>query len=254
MKVKIFPLLLCLLLLFSLASCKKSPDEGDTTEPKSEFSGTDNIHIGEEETLDIDNIDFAADFGGIKVINSVNITGKFNEDGSGREVSDVSGLVIYNDTEQTLQYIKFTAEYSDGKVYTYSASTVPAGATCDIAEENASPYRALEDEMPKWNLENIVFFDDEPSFLEDKIEISGSDGILTVANISSEDITDNIVIYYKDYNNEEGYLSSGITYRVNIRGGLAAGSVRQAAAQHYTLKGSMIMFAELLPAETDTVR
>lgn len=235
--------LLCAVLMLSLASCKPDVDDETTTESQSES-------IAEPESYNIDNLNYAADLSGIRVINSYSVTGKFNEDASGREVSDVSGLVLYNPTESTLQYLKFTGTYSDGTVYTYSVSTIPPGATCDVAEESAAPYRDLSEEMPEWNVEAVVYFSEEPSILSETLKYSGAEGILTVTNISSEDIAGDIVVYYKDYNSGENYLTSGITYRVTITGGIEAGGIRQVSASHFSLEGSMIMFAEIV--ETDS--
>lgn len=236
-------MLLCMAMLLSLASCKAKTDVNDPTEPPE--SESQSAELTELLSYNIDDIVYPADLGGIKVLNSYNITGKFNEDGSGREVADVAGLVLYNPTGSTLQYLKFTATYSDGAVYTYSVSTVPSGATCDVAEESAAPFRDLSDEMPVWNVEAVAYFSEDPSLLGDYLKFTGADGILTVTNISGEDISGDIVVYYKDYNSEEGYLSSGITYRVTITGGVEAGGIRQVTASHYTREGSMLMFAEI---------
>ena len=61
-------------------------------------------------------------------------------------------------------------------------------------------------------------------------------------NKSDKDITENIVIYYKDY--AYSRFTSGVTYRVTIEGGLKSGEIKQIPAKHFVNGKSMIMFAQ----------
>lgn len=97
-----------LALILSLSSCKKSNEDEPAAEPDVELVSEDLRHTPDDETFNVDNITTAGDFGGIKVLNSVNITGKSDEDGSGKEVSGVSGLVLYNGTDEALEYLDFS--------------------------------------------------------------------------------------------------------------------------------------------------
>ena len=65
--------------------------------------------------------------------------------------------------------------------------------------------------------------------------------MLNVTNISDEDITGDVVVYYK--NASADMLYGGITYRVTISGGIKAGEIRQVVAGHFSDSGSRIMFA-----------
>ena len=181
----------------------------------------------------VSDISYVADFQGVKVLSSCNADG-------------VAAVVIHNTADRTLQYIKFSATFSDGTVYTYSASTVPPGAGCTVYEDSSSPYKNLESGI-LWRSENVAFFTDEPSANSDMLEYTGSDGIITVKNISDTDITDNIVIYYKDYDGTQ--FSSGVTYRVTVSGGIKSGEVAQVQAQHYSPDISLIMFSQFVGAE-----
>lgn len=182
----------------------------------------------------VNEISYMADFQGIKVMSACNADG-------------VAAVVILNDTDKTLQYIKFTETFPDGTVYSYSASTVPSGRTCTVLEDNSGAYIGFDGTAPQWQAVNVAFFTEEPSAYSDKLEYVGSDGILTVKNISDEDIVDNIVIYYKDY--VDSQFTSGVTYRVTVSGGLKSGEMTQVQAQHYVSDKSIIMFTQFVSAE-----
>ena len=94
---------------------------------------------------------------------------------------------------------------------------------------------------------NVAYFTEEPSLYTDKFQFSGSDGIINIKNISGSNITEDIVVYYKDY--EDAQLSSGRTYRVTISGGLNAGEIKQVIASHYKQGRSILMFVQIVPAE-----
>jgi hypothetical protein len=51
------------------------------------------------------------------------------------------------------------------------------------------------------------------------------------------------VIYYK--NSASDLYYGGITYRIRIEGGLAAGEIRQAMGNHLSESGSAVMFVTI---------
>jgi hypothetical protein len=87
----------------------------------------------------------------------------------------------------------------------------------------------------------VVFFDEPMNLMEDRLSIVGADGSVTVSNVSEEDLTGNIYIYYK--NEISDLLYGGITYRVCIEGGLAAGETRTISSGHYHPETSRLMQA-----------
>ncbi len=178
---------------------------------------------------------YIADFQGIKVLE------KFKET---TENGDVASVILMNTTEKTLQYITFTENFSDGTVHSYTASTVPPGEICIVQEASGA---AFKDDSPSTFSDNgVAFFQQEPSVHNDVLQFVGSNSILTVKNKSDSDITENIVIYYKDYSDSR--FTSGVTYRVTIEGGLESGEIKQVQANHFVNGGSMIMFTQLVDA------
>ena len=78
------------------------------------------------------------------------------------------------------------------------------------------------------------------SLQEDKLQLQVLDGALNVINISGEDITGDVVIYYKNAAADVYY--GGITYRVRIEGGIKADEIKQIMASHFSDSGSKVMF------------
>ncbi len=221
---KILVYFVCLVSVLSFSGCKKN------IEPEQSEQQSQNVEYQYEEQ-------------GIAVMSSVRI-------GQGEEASlahseDVAGIMIINNNEKTLQYAEITQEFSDGTVHTYKVSTVPPGEACRVISEGYMPYRSVTEEgFFGYKISKVAFFAQEPSVMSDKFKVSGVDGILNVENISGADISDNVVIYYKDY--EEAQLASGATYRVTINGGIKSGEIKQIAASHYKSKGSMLMMIQLV--------
>jgi hypothetical protein len=71
---------------------------------------------------------------------------------------------------------------------------------------------------------------DIPSYIADTVRsIVGEHGEVT--NITDTDITDEIIIYYK--NSATDILYGGITYRVRVSGGIPAGETVRVMSRHY---------------------
>lgn len=211
------------------------------------FSSCNNdITPDKQEPVSDDNISYMAESQGICVMSACRMESD-TEDASLAVSEDIAGIVVLNKSEKTLQYAEITADFSDGTVHLYKISTLPPGEACFVAEENKLPYRELTTGFFGFEINNVAFFTEEPSVYADKLQFSGADGILNIKNISDSDITENIVVYYKDY--ENSHLASGVTYRVTVEGGLKAGEIKQVMASHYRQNASMIMFVQLVPSE-----
>ncbi|MBQ7962074.1 MAG: hypothetical protein IJ289_05685 [Clostridia bacterium] len=211
------------------------------------FSSCNNdVTPGNEEPASEDDSSYMAESQGICVMSACRMESD-TEDASLAVSEDIAGIVVLNKSEKTLQYAEITADFSDGTVHLYKISTLPPGEACFVAEENKLPYRELTTGFFGFEINNVAFFTEEPSVYADKLQFSGADGILNIKNISDSDITENIVVYYKDY--ENSHLASGVTYRVTVEGGLEAGEIKQVMASHYRQNASMIMFVQLVPAE-----
>lgn len=165
-------------------------------------------------------------------------TGIFMEDGTDEVVSGVLMMVVKNTGEETIQYAELTVETSAGTAE-FSLSTLPAGASVVLLEQNRMQWSAEED-YSSVTVDNVAVFAEELSLCEDQISLQVMDGAINVTNISGADITGDIVIYYK--NSVQDIYYGGITYRVRIQGGLKAEEVRQIMGSHFSDTGSTILF------------
>lgn len=162
--------------------------------------------------------------------------GIYMEDGSMDVVSDVMMLVLENTSSEDLQLAKISIEYSDFTAE-FEVTNLPAGEKVVALEKNRHPkpaenYRTI-------TVRNVVFFPETMGLQEQRIRITGTDGSLEVENISGRNIEGDIRIYYK--HSASDLLYGGITYRVSIKGGLAAGEKTRVIAGHYTVSGCRIL-------------
>ena len=215
---KLLSVLLILSVLLMFSSCKKVPERQE---------------VQPSEVVENQELNYIADFQGIRLLE------KFTQT---TENGDVAAVILLNTTDKTLQYITFTENFSDGTVYSYTASTIPPGEICIVTEDSESSFK---DNSPStFSDKGVVFFQQEPSVYNDTLQYVGANSILTVKNKSDKDIAENIVIYYKDY--AESRFTSGVTYRVTIEGGLKSGEIKQIPAKHFVNGKSMIMFAQFV--------
>lgn len=165
-------------------------------------------------------------------------TGAYVEDGSNDIVSNVLMLVVDNSGEEAVQYAEITLPTENGDAK-FTLSTLPAGESVVLLEQNRMTYTGKEDASMAFS-SNVAFFSEPLSLYEEKLKLQILDGAINVTNISGEDISEDIVIYYKNAAADIYY--GGITYRVRIEDGLKADEIKQIMASHFSDSGSKIMF------------
>ena len=165
--------------------------------------------------------------------------GMFMEDGTNDIVSDVMMILLENTSDEDLQLARISIEYSDFTAE-FEVTNLPGGEMVVALEKNRQPKPA--EKYQAIGTKNVVFFPEAMDLQEARIRITGANGSLEVENISGEDITGDIYIYYK--NSASDLLYGGITYRVTLKGGLAAGEKTRVIAGHYTLNGSRILMVD----------
>ena len=67
-----------------------------------------------------------------------------------------------------------------------------------------------------WKIENIIEFETKPVQNDDIFELGVADGSILIKNISGKDITSDILIYYKEKN--ENFLNGNVTHRIRVSG------------------------------------
>ena len=173
---------------------------------------------------------------GLEITDAGQYTGLYMEDGSNEVLSDVMMIVVYNGGDSDVQLAEITA-VSGGEEYHFTLTNLAVGTRVVLldTDRKASSDGALSSAV----LDTVAMFQEPMDLAEDVIEVGGLDGMVNVRNISDADITGTVYVYYK-YASEDVYYG-GITFRVAVEGGLAAGEIRQIPAGHYTPDGCEIV-------------
>ncbi len=154
-------------------------------------------------------------------------SGIYMEDGTDDVVQGLLSVVLENRSTHDLQYAQITLDYGDEDA-AFEVTNLPSGGQVVLLEKSRMTYR--EDQLLGAYADQVAMLEQFPMY-PDLFEISTSDNIINVRNISGEDISGDIFVYYKNVGG--GIYYGGITYRVRIEGGLKAGEIRQVLAVHY---------------------
>lgn len=170
-------------------------------------------------------------------------TGTYMEDGTDELVTDVLMLKVVNVGEEAVEYAKITMKLGD-ETAEFALTTLQPGATVILLEKNRMAYdKSVNYRDAEVTCDNLALFDKPLSLNEDKISIQTLKGAINVTNISGEDISGRITVYYK--NMAAGIYYGGITYRITLEDGLKAGEIRQIMASHFNESGSEILFVNI---------
>lgn len=175
---------------------------------------------------------------GVVITELLSYTGAFMEDRTDEVVTDVLAIRVTNTGEKYIQTMDITLTAGDVQAQ-FSLSTLFPGQTVIVLEKNRMAYSTAP-EFEDARAGAVAFFESHPGMCEDKLEIQCLDGVLNITNISGEDITGDILVYYKNY--MSGIYYGGITYRIRIQGGLKAGEIRQGSAAHFNTDNSTVVF------------
>ena len=184
-------------------------------------------------------VDYVCDLGdGIMIRSVSSYTGPFLEDGSDREAENVWQLTVQNVSEENIQYMTITAP-GETETARFQITTLEAGSTVTVLESTALPYPEQAEEMA-YKIEDLAYLEDELSIFPEQFTVSAKDGWIQVENIGEGDVTEDIYVYYKNF--EDGVFQGGITYRVKFEGGIPAGESREEQTQHYSSEKSRILY------------
>lgn len=173
---------------------------------------------------------------GLRLLQVGSYAGIYMEDGSDEPVADVMMLILENTGAQDLQLARISLEYPDFTAE-FEVTNLPAGEKLVALEKNR--HSMVSEEYLSASVGSLAYFSEPMDLRADTLQITGSNGVLEVTNISDQDITGNIQIYYK--NSASDLLYGGITYRVEIKGGLPAGASVQVISGHYMPQSSRLV-------------
>lgn len=165
-------------------------------------------------------------------------SGKFVEDGTDDEVSDVLGIVVKNTSDIALQYCEIFISGNNG-IASFKLSTLMPNESMIVLESSRQKYIAEDNTYLNAITKNVAFFLGEPQLHSDKFSIQALDGALNVTNKSDKTIGGPVYIYYK--NKLDDYYLGGITYRCKVES-IQSGELKQVMTNHFNNKNSEIMF------------
>lgn len=176
---------------------------------------------------------------GLRIVDIGAYTGMYMEDGSNEIVSGVLMCIVTNEGDRAVEYAQLQLHDGEKDIpFTLTAllpgRSVVLLATDRTAHDNSATYTATM-------AQSVAFFSYEPSLQADRLQIQGLDGGMNITNISKEDITGDVVVYYKNAASD-GLLYGGITYRTRISGGIKAGELKQGMTDHFRVNGSEVLF------------
>jgi hypothetical protein len=175
----------------------------------------------------------------IQVMDAFRYTGVFPEDGSFTQKENVFALKVKNNSVKDLQLVRIDVVTESGKEFFFEATSLPAGKVTTVYEKNGATI--TENEIIKSITDrNIAFFQEKMSLHSDVFEIFPMNGVMNIVNISNQDITSDVYVYYKKVDGVGGYFG-GVTFRSNV-GPIKAGELKQIAASSYNPVDSKVVF------------
>lgn len=178
-----------------------------------------NIHINENKT-DI-NVD-----GWLKITKIYEYNGRL-------------ALVAENVSDVDVEYALLTVKNKNDS-YTFNISALLRETKVVLICNEDVGYNE-EEIYTGWKTENVVNFEKNPVMNNDVLDVTITDGSISVKNISGNDITSDILIYYKD--KQDDVLNGSVTRRVRISG-LKAESQTYVKADGLNENNCQIIFTE----------
>ena len=145
----------------------------------------------------------------IEQINSYD--GIFFEDGSDKEVTNVTAMVLTNTGDVCVEYVTVTIE-RDGTKLNFAASAIEAGGTVVVMEAGCTQFAAGEYR----NCTAEIAVIQEMLMTRDQISVEENpEGGLLVTNLTDADIPC-VRIFYKFYMQDTDVYVGGITYTAKV--------------------------------------
>ena len=227
----IFVVFLCLLMIAGLCACNKKQDKTPKEEPKDSIPViTEEIEV--QQVTDFEAKESKDSQVGVTVDDWLKIISMGEKDG-------VLSVFVRNTSDEDIEYALLSVMTGDGRAE-FPITTLTAGASAILRCKNG--YTFKEDVVYySWRIENKTVFTQDLTCYPDVFEISGTDGFISIKNISDEDIKGRIYIYYK--NVTDGVYDDGVTYRAFVDD-LKKGETTQVQTMHYLKDSSRILFVD----------
>lgn len=167
-------------------------------------------------------------------------TGPFVEDGNDEPTANVLAIVVRNDSDADVEYAEVHFSTGDGSEAVFHISTLPAGSSAVVLEQNKREYKAEE---------TLTFTDklyaqaEDMSLMEDDVRVTAEDGTLTLENLTDQALG-TVYVRYKNKLNDNYYLG-GITYSCKFEN-VGAGDKITEQTKHFTVDESTVLMVKAI--------
>jgi hypothetical protein len=218
---KVLPIFLVLILALVGGCTGNSDDNGDINK----FNGQEFPFILNED---------------IEITQAFLYDGEFPENGSFKVENDVFALKVVNNSSKDIQLVRIYV-VTDLNEYFFEITTLPSKKAVTVLEKNAQSI-SKDEKILEIREKNKIFFENKLSLCKDEFEITQLDSVFNIKNISSNDISSDVYVYFKRVDSNGDYFG-GITFRSNA-GGLKAGEFKQISAPHFIKENSEVLFVD----------
>lgn len=172
---------------------------------------------------------------GMQISKIKSYSGKFVENGSDKEVSNILALEVKNTSKKDLQYGQIKLKINNKKTATFDLTNLPAGKTVTVIESTGSISYNIGDSY-KYEEATYASVDKLP-MSENKVKVSTNGSDIIVENISNKDLG-TVYVYYK--NTKDNSYLGGITYRAKFKN-VEKGKNYTASTSHFSDSSKIVM-------------
>lgn len=141
-----------------------------------------------------------------------------NPDCNNQTASDIASIVVKNTSGVHLAAANFALTASNGEVFRFSVTDLPAGASAVLFSlDNAS----IEEHIPYTQVSHDVQFDVDASMCEDQVSVSVEGTLITLQNNTDAELN-NIVVYCRSTLGDQYF--GGVTYNYTVNNLAANGT------------------------------
>lgn len=175
---------------------------------------------------------------GLVLEGTVSYSGTYVEDDSGDEVTDVTGLMVYNPCDRMVRFGAIALE-QDGKQLYFFLYCLPPGGRCLILEKNRHPFA----EHPLSECRVLTMRWEYQDLHSEQVYYVGFGEELTVVNHSVKQLR-HVALWYKRYDRERGCFLGGVAYSAHVFR-LHAQAKRVLTPQYYCAGDAKVVNVEL---------
>lgn len=180
---------------------------------------------------------------GLSVVAVGTYSGEYMEDGNDDEIENVAALILQNESEQMLQIAEIELNINGEDRGLFRITNLPANGMVMALDMNRLVCGT--DGTAEKESEAVRFFEEVP-MNEDLFETEGTEGRVTLKNLS-EDTYDKVYVYYKT-EIDDGLFLGGITYRIPFEE-IEGRTQIETDAAHYSPNKSKIVEVQIIDEE-----